>query len=246
MKIYERWLIARGNVFAPSAGAVVKLVQVLRDGGFLPPSGGFALSSAEGGDAPRSEALPGELTAEWLDAEARADVRLVWPVRAGVVHAPLTALADGGADGGTEGGADGGAVDFTLEVHRASDFVIPTADSIGALPCTCACGEDLAYEWDPEEVVSPFGEATGIFTECEECSRTFDPAKGMAELRNPLGGASEEVPGGAAYRFALAVTTPHIPTDARVTFAPALVALLEKQFGRSFYEVAAVRDGERP
>jgi hypothetical protein len=233
MKIYERWLIAKGNVFAPSAAAVVKLVQLLREDGWILPSGAYALSSGTPERGPRSEPLPAELDAAWLDGATRDDVRLVWPVTTdgqSPAQLPLSTFTEGGA------------FDFTLELHRAADFVIPTAASIGELPCTCACGEDLGYEWDPEEIVSPFGEATGIFTECEECSRTFDPAKGMAEIRNPVSGASEEVLGGAAYRFALAVTTPHIPTDARVTFAPALVALLEKQFGRSFYEVAAVRE----
>lgn len=254
MKTYERWLIARGNVFSPSGAAVAKLVDSLREEGWiLRPaapeltrlalrgreekarrSGGFALSPGSPEDGPLAEALPLELDGAWLDDEGREDIRLVWPVRTSEpcpVKAPLSPMPDG-------------AVDFTLEVHRASDFITPTAPSIGALPCACACGEELSYEWDPDEVVSPFGDATGIFTECEECSRTFDPAKRTARIEDPLGGSAEDVPGGAAYRFAVVVTTTRVPSDARVTFSPALVALLEKQFGRSFYEVAAVRDVE--
>lgn len=256
MKLYERWLIARGNVFAPSGAAVAKLVQKLReDGWILAPgapelaglelrgareekarkTGAFALTPGSPEEGPLAESLPADVDGAWLDDDGREDLRLVWPVRTNGPCPVKAPLSTAGSDG---------AVDFTLEVHRASDFVTPTADTIGALPRECACGEELAYEWDPEEIVSPFGEATGIFTECEECSRTFDPAQRTARIGNPLDGSADDVPGGAAYRFAIAVTTPHLPKEARVTFAPALVALLEQQFGRSFYEVAAVREVE--
>ena len=111
----------------------------------------------------------------------------------------------------------------SLEVHRADDFVYPEGSGIGALDATCACGDDLSFEWDPDEVVSPFGKAGGIFTECEACSRTFDPAKRAAKIHG------KDVQGGAAYRFAVVVEgTPD----------PALKALLEETFGRDFHEVA--------
>lgn len=260
MSTYERWLIARGNVFAPSSVAVAKLVTKLREEGFLvtPGSpdvarlelrgpreelaratGGYAVHSVPntfGKDAAAkvrasTEALPVTLDKEWLDDEGREELRLVWPVRisgTSPVKYPLSMTPDG-------------AVDVTLELHRAPDFVVPTADNIGDLDCTCNCKEDLAFEWDPDDVVAAFDQSTGIFTECEECSRTFDPSKRLATIENPLDDSEDELPGGAAYQFALKVSTPHVPTDPRVTLAPELVALLEKEFGRSFYQVAVLR-----
>lgn len=111
----------------------------------------------------------------------------------------------------------------TLEIHRADDFVCPEAAGIEVIDTECACGEDLAFEWDPDEVVSPFGAASGIFTECEECSRTFNPAKRAAKVHG------KDVQGGAAYRFAVVVEG---------AADPALKALLEETFGRDFHEVA--------
>ncbi len=260
MSIYERWLIARGNVFSPSSVAVAKLVQKLREEKWvLAPgapelaqldlrgprderaktTGAYTVRTVENtfddDEAAKirasTEALPAEPDKEWLDDERREELRIVWPVRAGgasPVKFPLSIAPEGG-------------VDFALEIHRASDFVVPDAKNIPIVDCTCNCKEDLSFEWDPDEVVPAFESSSGIFTECEECSRTFDPSKRMAKYVEPIGRAAEELPGGAAYRFALKVTTPAVPTDARVAFAPELVALLEKEFGRSFYQVATVR-----
>lgn len=223
MATYERWLIARGNVFAPSSAAVAKLVQKLRDERWIAGGGAAVTSGGPGKPAPRT-ALPAQLEPAWLDDEGREDLRLVWSGEG--ARWPLSSGEAGG---------------WTFEIHRASDFVTPAREGIGELDCTCRCGEDLTYEWDPEEVVPPFVEATGIFTECEECSRTFDPSKVLAEIENPLDGTKDEVPGGAAYRFALVVTTPEPPKDAKVVFAPELVALVEKEFGRVFYQVGTTR-----
>lgn len=256
MSTYARYLIAKGNVFAPSSVAVAKLVQRLREEKWIVAPGAPELAKLElagpreakaratGGYAVRTvantfgedtraglaagaEALPAELDKEWLDDEGREELRMVWPCSEALgVRVPLT-----GAGGGT----------WSLELHRATDFVVPTADTIGALDCTCNCKEDLAFEWDPEEVVPAFANASGIFTECEECSRTFDPSKRMAKVKDPVDGTSDDLPGGAAYRFALVVTTTAVPPKGtKVALVPELVALLEKDFGRGFDQVAVV------
>ncbi len=111
------------------------------------------------------------------------------------------------------------------------------------MPTICNCKEDLSFEWDEEELVPTFAKATGIFAECEECSRTFEPSKGSALITNPFDASrSEEVRGGAAYRFALVVDCGEsFVKDAQLAFVPDLVALLESEFGRSFYEFGALR-----
>lgn len=256
---YERWLIARGNSFSPAAASVVKLVERLRkerwlveptpselaklhfEGkreSFARSTGGYAVKTVEnrfGSDvsakiAASTEPLPALLTADWLEDSTREELRLVWPVSSDAPLAlqyPLSIAPEAGAR-----------IRYALEVHRADEYVYPTADAIGPVPTTCRCGEDQAFEWDDEELVPAFGASSGIFAECEACSRTFEPSKGNAVLTNPFDGSTAEVPGGAAYRFAIKVDCGTCFTpDAKLAFHPALVALVENEFGRQFYEV---------
>lgn len=261
MGVYERWLVARGNVFLPSAATVAKLIERLRAENWIvdpasgaleklrftgkrderaKASGGYAAKTVENtfGDdasakiAASTEAQPKKITSEWLAAEDREEVRLVWPVDAddpSLVKYPLTHRPDG-------------AITWALELHRAPEYVYPVAAGIGPLPTECRCSEDLSFEWDEEEVVAAFERSTGIFAECDECSRTFDPSKGSATIENPFDRTKDTVPGGAAYRFALKVDCgKHYVEESGLAFAPELVALVEKEFGRSFYEFGCVR-----
>lgn len=257
---YERWLIAKGNHFSPSAASVAKLVERLQKEKWIvaPASpelaklrfqgkraeraratGGYAVTTVEndfGKDLvakieASTEALPPMLDAEWLDDPDREDLRLVWPVDCdGALPGeyPLTRRPEGN-------------VTFALELHRCLEYVYPASENFGLVPTLCRCGEDLAFEWDDEDLVPAFGASSGIFAECEKCSRTFDPSKGSALITNPFDGASTKVPGGAAYRFALKVDCGEcFVADAQLAFAPALVALVANEFGRDFYEVGCV------
>ena len=101
--------------------------------------------------------------------------------------------------------------------------------------------DDLAFHWDPDEVVPAFESSAGIFHECEACSRTFDPSKAPAVITNPFDGVELEVRGGAAYRFALKVDCGKCFTSApSLAFAPELVALVEDEFGREMHEIGAL------
>ena len=235
---YARWLIARGNSFAPAAVSVIKLVDKLKKEGWLPETGGLAVTTIEntfGTDlaakrAASTEKQPDPLTKDFLDDEDREELRLVWPAGepGSIVRYPLSQKPEGRAT-------------YTLEVHRSAEYVYPTARNIGMVPTICNCKEDLSFEWDEEELVPAFANATGIFAECEECSRTFEPAKGTATITNPFDDTTEEVPGGAAYRFALKVDCGKcFVEDGKLAFAPELVALMETEFGRPFYEVGCV------
>ncbi|MEO6576003.1 MAG: hypothetical protein ABIP89_19270 [Polyangiaceae bacterium] len=257
---YERWLIAKGNFFSPSAASVAKLVERLRKEGWIvapgsgelaklrfqgkraeraKATGGYAVKTVEntfGKDlvkkiAASTEALPASLDAAWIDEPDREELRLVWPVDcAGPLpcHYPLTRKPEGD-------------VSYALEVHRCLEYVYPASENIGLISSICRCGEDLAFEWDDEELVPAFGASIGIFTECEACSRTFEPSKESALITNPFDGTSKQVPGGAAYLFALKIDCGEcfVP-DAALAFAPALVELVANEFGRDFYEVGCV------
>jgi hypothetical protein len=235
---YERWLIAKGSVFLPSGAALVKLVERLRKEGWIAKTGGVAVKTVEtvSGDDARArraaatEPLPATLTAAWLDDPDREELRLVWPVEgaaANVVRYPLTRKPEG-------------PIAYSFELHRASDYVYPTSETIDPVATVCACGEELAFQWDTDEVVPAFEASSGIFAECEACSRTFDPAKGTAQVTNPFDASSESVRGGAAYRFALKVDCGKcFVEDAALAFAPELVALLEEEFGREFLQIGA-------
>jgi hypothetical protein len=259
---YERWLIARGNVFSPSADAIVKLIAKLREEKWLidpastdlakldfrgtreqhgQKSGVYAIKRIDntfGKDrdalfakiAASTESVPALLTAEWLKNPAREDLNLVWWVSSvePLLKYPLTLRPDG-------------PVSYRFEIHRAVDFVYPMSDNIDPLPSECRCGEDLSFEWEPSEIENPFGATIGISTECNECSRTFDPSKVTAKIVNPFDESEKDVNGGCAYQFAIKIDCKKsFVSDARLSFAPELVALVEKEFGRNFYEVGSV------
>jgi hypothetical protein len=176
------------------------------------------------------EPLPPTITATWLDAPEREELRLVWPVHARAslpLKYPMSRRPEGD-------------VYYRLEVHRAPEYVCPIAETIDLVPTECVCGEDLAFDWD-DTIVPAFGAASGIFTECEACSRTFDPSKHTATITNPFDGTTHDVAGGAAYRFAIKIDCGKcFVADPRLAMAPELVALVQDEFGRSFFEVGAV------
>jgi len=212
---YERYLVAKGNAFSPSAAAVAKLVERLRKEKWI-AGGGEAITTVENsfGDDLRAKlaastaALPASVTAEWLDEPDREELRLVWRVEASGALAPkypLTRRPDG-------------VVSYAFELHRAHDYVYPICETIEPIPTACLCGEDLGFHWDEDEVVPAFGASSGIFAECEACSRTFDPTKGAAVL--DCGKCFVADPG--------------------LAFAPELVSLVEDEFGREFFEVGAL------
>lgn len=235
---YQRWLIAKGNTFAPGAASVVKLVERLQKDGWVPPTDGRAVRTIEntfGRDAAAkekasTEPLPGELTADWIDAPEREEMRIVWRIDGSAdLRYPLSRRPSGETS-------------WTLELHRAPEYVVPTRDAFDELDTECRCGEDLAFEWDESDVVPAFRGCSGIFAECEECSRTFDPSKSTATIQNPFDRTEVEVAGGAAYRFALVVDCgSSFVADAALAFAPELVTAVEEVFGRGFYEVGATR-----
>lgn len=258
---YERWLIAKGNFFSPSADSVAKLVERLRKEKWIvdPASpdlaalrfngkrnehakstGGYAVTTVDntfGNDifakiAASTKPLPKTLDVEWLKDPRREEIRLVWPVDAEgplPIHYPLTRKPDGAA------------ISYSLEIHRSAEYVYPNAEGIEELAAECRCGEDLTFLWDDDELVPAFDPSSGIYQECEACSRTFEPAKESALITNPFDGTSQEIPGGAAYLFALKVDCGKcFVKDAALAFAPELVALVQSEFGREFYEVGCI------
>jgi hypothetical protein len=256
---YHRWLIAKGNYFSPSSAAIVKLIERLRAEQwiiapkapdmtklrFVGPrqerarsTGGYVAQTVEtpagADDLGRMTAniatQPAAITAAWLDAPDREELRLVWPASGEdplPVKYPLSQKP-------------ASPVSFALELHRAHDYVYPASATIGAIPTMCRCGEDLAFGWDEDELVPAFEGSSGIYAECEACSRTFDPSQGTAVVTNPFDGTRHEVRGGAAYRFALKVDCgDRFVADAGLAFARELVAVVEDEFGREFYEVGS-------
>ena len=252
---YQRWLVAKGSYFSPSAAAIVKLIARLRSDKWVVDAsavaqlrfegrrqeraratGGYAVSTVEnrfGNDvlakiAASTTPQPAAISAEWLEDPDREELRLVWPVAGDEplpVKYPLSHRPHAN-------------VSYALELHRAHDYVYPISKGIDVVPTLCRCGEDLSFAWDDAELVPAFGASTGIYTECEDCSRTFDPSQGTALVTNPFTGKREEVRGGAAYRFALKVDCgTSFVADPMLAFSPELVALVEDEFGRAFYEV---------
>jgi hypothetical protein len=257
---YRRWLIPKGNAFCPSGAAIASLVAKLRAEKWIVDPATDALGKLRFDSAPLAaktgafakravpvatprnpasgwEALPAALDADWIDDPRRVDLALRWPVhpsagwdwKASAIRFPLA-------------GIEPAAGEYDLELHRSDELSYPIAENIGPIDTECNCGEDLAFEWDDDEIHSPFGASSGIFLECSECSRTFDPSQGEAEVKDPFTGATSQVRGGATYRFALVLSAKEpLATRARgAVFHPDLVKLFEEEFGRDFYEVAAL------
>jgi hypothetical protein len=254
---YQRWLMAKGSYFSPSAAAVVKLIDRLRAEQWIPKAsdlaglrfrgarqevaratGGYAAQTVDNKLASDARARatanivpqPPAVTDTWLDGPDREELRLVWPVDGDgtlPVKYPLSRRPEA-------------PVSYSLELHRAHDYVYPSYATIAEVPTLCRCGEDLAFGWDEEELVPAFESSSGIYAECAACSRTFDPSQGTATISNPFDGTRQEVRGGAAYRFALKVDCGKcfVP-DPSLAFAQELVALVEGEFGRDFYEVGS-------
>ena len=250
--------MAKGSYFSPSAAAIVKLVERLRAERWITPptasdtsklrfggareerartTGGYAaqtVANTFGEDriaklAANITPLPVVITTDWRDDGDREELRLVWPVAGeGLpLNYPLSHRPEA-------------KVSYALELHRAHDYVYPTSKTIGELATDCRCGEDLSFGWDEEEVVPAFDRSTGIYAECQECSRTFDPSQGTAIITNPFDRTRQEVRGGAAYRFAVKIDCgTSFVADPGITFAQELVSLIEGEFGRDFYEVGA-------
>ena len=232
---YQRWLMPKGSAFLPSSAGIAKLIERLRKDRWIPDAGGHAFKTVDNEFdddaarlAARRERLPTPITAQWLDDPDREELRIVWRVEgkdAQSLQHPLSRKVDGAAP-------------YSIEIHRASDYIYPVSATIGRVPTKCACGDDLAFGWDEDEVVPAFEASTGIFHECEACSRTFDPSKGLGTIKNPFDGSTEQVRGGAAYRFALKVDCgKSFVSDAALCCAPELVALVQDEFGRDFFEV---------
>jgi hypothetical protein len=240
MARYSRWLIPKGNEFRPGSAKIKSLVERLRKERWIAAKGGVAFRTVDntfGADSrarvlARTEAQPSDLSAEWLDAPEREDLRLVWSVDLGEPGAllyPLSLAPD-----------PRGRLRFTLEIHRSSDYVYPVTDDIGPIPTECPCGEELSFEWDDEEIVPAFDESSGIFTTCEACCRTFDPGAGTATFTRPFDRARSEVRGGAAYRFAIKFESDAYVEDPGLAFHRDLVRAVEDEFGRDFLEFGSL------
>jgi hypothetical protein len=255
MALYSRWLIPKGNEFRPGSAKVGSLVERLRkenwivdaaglkhcrfDAPLLAATGGLAVRTVDntfGKDERarllgRAEAQPWDITADWLDAPEREDLRLVWPVdlrEPGTLKYPLSIAPDSTR------------ARFTLEIHRSSDYVYPIADDIGTIPTECPCGEELSFEWDEEEVVPAFDASSGIYSTCEACCRTFDPGAGTATLIRPFDRSKSTVRGGAAYRFAVKFSSDAYVENPALAFQDGLVRMVEDEFGRDFFEFGSL------
>src|SRR5262249_25109058 len=161
-------------VFLPSSASVAKLIEQLRAEKWIADarspdfanlrfrdkrdelakvSGGYAVRTVEntfGDDVAKKiaasiEAQTRTVTADWLDDPDREELRLVWPVHGDAlpVKYPLSHVPEG-------------PLSYALELHRAPEHVYPISETIGAIESACACGEELDFAWDEDEVVPAF------------------------------------------------------------------------------------------
>jgi len=259
---YERWLVARGNVFSPGADATLKLIAKLRAEGWLvdPTSpdlqqlefrgpreqrgqttGAYAIRRIENTFGVGRDALFAKISASTESLPATVDASWLNDAKREDLNLVWSVATPEPRLKYPLTRRPDEPTSYRFELHRAADFVYPISETIDPLPSECRCGNDLSFDWDPSEFENPFGATSGIWTSCGECSRTFDPSKESASVTNPFDGSEEDVAGGCAYRFAIKIDCgKSFVRDAKLAFAPELVGLVEEEFGRAFYEVGSV------
>ena len=174
---YERWLIARGNVFSPSADAIAKLVAKLRAETWIvdPASpdlatfdfrgareqhgqktGAYAVERIENTFGKDRDGLLARIAASTESVPAELDAAwLNAPAREDLDLVWWTSAEKPSLRYPLTRRPDG-RVSYRFEIHRAANFVYPVSETIDPLPSECRCGNDLSFDWDPSDFENPF------------------------------------------------------------------------------------------
>jgi hypothetical protein len=126
---------------------------------------------------------------------------------------------------------------YDVEVVERDDLVYYTGQCIDPFDdTTCECGADLEhYDEQATSWIDLFLRAT-----CPECGRAVDPSAWPAIVRDGMTGEEREVPGGAAFRFALVIDCgKSLPSQSGpVALDPELLAACRRALGTELYEVS--------
>lgn len=248
---YRRLLIPKPSTLRPSAELVVSLVEELRrnrwlvafaDGHLsnLTSSAGrfydLAMSSGYyirtfGKKTVAGPESPEELR-NFLDVAIDQDLMLTWPVESlgtSGLNYPLIPLP-------FDSPQDAADCYYELQIHLGRDFIYHVSEDIDPFddPLVCVCGESLEY--DPPSGSDPFF-ASRIARSCPRCGRAFDPSDLPCSGKDGWTGEALQIPGGATYRFALAVDCGKFFGRRPLTFNPALKRLVETTIASPTYEV---------
>ena len=178
---YERYLIAKGAAFSPSAAAVATLVEKLRKDKWLPDAPGHAVRTVDndfGSDVAKKRAASTEaqakvITAAWLE---RSLARGAAPRVAGRGRRREVSADD----------APAGPGHLRNRAPPLRRVRLPAGRNDRSF------ADDVRMRRRPRlpvglrRGVPAFGTSGGIFAECEACSRTFDPGKRAAAITNPF------------------------------------------------------------
>ena len=247
---YKRLLIPEERELAPSAGAVARLVDELREQRWIPDPSSEAFHHARGGvplgaagwcrsrkkpatrDRPARivwERTRSAVTVEELEARPGPKVLTWWlsgdptgAVAVGGLRYPLTAMPDVSP------------VDYEIELRWAADawFTPFGFECIEPLATGCRCGAELAD-----------AEGETVRARCPRCGRAWDPLAQRATIASQLDGTrAAAVAGGVAHRFGITVDCGKCfaHEEERLVFQPALRRLVEAELGARFVEIGVV------
>jgi DNA-directed RNA polymerase subunit RPC12/RpoP len=241
---YRHYLIPRPNFFRPDVGQLCSFLQELIAHKWISPLASaqvrrmlterpgmtyHELAARTGAFAKTARGfstVPGSWSLKW-EKYLNKDTLLSWPVtdlsmldlRYPFEH--LNSVRD--------------EVYYDLEIHLSCDYVYRCSECIDPFDDTnCRCGQSLEYANDDRVFY-----ASRIRYQCPDCGREFDVSQKPAVLKNGLTGEKSTVPGGATYRFALAVDCGKwLPSrSAVINLHPDLVDLCQSALQHPFYEV---------
>jgi hypothetical protein len=245
---YCHYLIPRPNSFRPSSDQLAAFVDSLMNEKWIAAPGsdafkkmaaidGMSLANAEETWARiwlpsgfTAASVPYPLTSQWFQSRLAEDVRIGFPVEhADAIGVTYPLFSDSGLPNDPY---------YEIEVHLCNEYVHHSSELIKEVEGKCSCGASLEY--CPDNEIFP---GSRFKTQCPECSTVFDPSGIAVEVRDGWTGARSIVPGGAIYRFAVAVDCGKcIPVRKRdpIKANREFVNLCERIFSQKFYEVGDI------
>jgi hypothetical protein len=250
---YVHYLIPEDNTYKPRPEDLSRLVNALVDSGFVIKTGADTFTretiNTFGDDDPavltgcyvhlgEGEYSPFlcPCSARDIAAWGERDYRIVWTVDSInelELKYPLNPFPEWGD------------AYYELQLHVAKEFVYHTSESIDPFDRVhCECGRSLepGYDFSPWFDGPPVFRDRRIPRNCLSCGRPFRPQELVAQVRDLRTGVPIDRPGGATYLFAVVIDCGKgfAREGCPIQSSKEFLALVEKSFGRKFYQLGDI------
>jgi hypothetical protein len=223
---YEHYLIPTRPLQRPSAERILRLIEAMRDEGWISKSPRYRSEPHTFVARGESGKLPAKLTAAWL-RDRRAALRLTWTLSEASRY-PLTRLPylrDG--------------MYWDLEIHWSRHYLpatVPDLDHVTALKTDCGDRIVRGSPFFSKEV--PF--TRWLIKTCPSCKGEVNVPGLELSYHDPWTTSSRPVTGAGIHRFALRIdcgkSVPEDTGKGPVRVHPDLVRLAEKHLACTFHD----------